>query len=87
MKTIKTVDLLNNIKQVSDWLKENPREWITVARPHNENIVIMTEAEAHSLAKARRNTEYLAKLDRGTQAIENNDLIHISLEEMQAMEK
>ena len=87
MKTIKTVDLLNDFKQVSDWLEENSREWITISRPHNKNIVIMTEAEANEFSKLRRNAEYLAKLDRGMEAIKNNDLVHISFEELEAMEK
>ena len=86
MKTIRTVDLVNNIKQICEWLENNKREWVTISRPHNKNMVIMTEEEANFLYKAWRNAEYLAKLDRGTEAIKNNELIHVSLEDLKAME-
>jgi hypothetical protein len=52
----------------------------------NMVIMIMTEEEADALLKMRRNNNYLAKLDRGTEAIINKDLIHVSLDEMKAME-
>jgi antitoxin YefM len=63
VKTIKTVDLVNDFKSISDWLEENNQEWVTVSRPKNKNIVLMTEAQANELAKARRNLEHLQKLN------------------------
>ena len=71
MKTIKTVDLVSNIKQVCDWLEKNKKEWITISRPHNKNMVIMTEEEANALAKARRNAEYLSMLDKSVEEAKN----------------
>ena len=86
MKTIKTADLANDINEVCDWLEQNKQEWVIISSPRNKNMVIMTEEEANSLAKIGRNADYLAKLDKGTEAIKNNDLIHVSFEELKAME-
>ena len=86
MKTIKTLDLVSNIKQVCDWLKQNPREWVTISRPHNENMVIKTEEEANSLAKARRNAEYLAKLAESIAQAERGEVVNYTREQMRAME-
>lgn len=40
-------------------------EAIIISRPHDENIVMISEKEYAKLEKARRNMEYLAKIDRG----------------------
>jgi hypothetical protein len=72
MRTIKTVDLINDFKRVSNWLEENNQEWITVSRPKNKNIVLMTEIKANELAKARENLEYLTKLDRSLEDAKAN---------------
>lgn len=72
VKTIKTIDLINNFKRVSDWLEENSKEWITISRPKNKNIVLMTEAQANELARAKRNLEYLAMLDESIEDAKEN---------------
>ena len=86
MKTIKTVDLINDFKRVSDWLEQNAQEWITISRPHNKNMVIMTETEANELAKARRNLEYLHKLEVSLAQAERNEVVTYTKEQMRAME-
>ncbi|MCL2110516.1 type II toxin-antitoxin system Phd/YefM family antitoxin [Microgenomates group bacterium] len=68
-KTIKTVDLINDFKRVSDFLEANVREWITISRPHNKNMVIMSEQEAARLAKTERNLAYLQKLDESIEDV------------------
>ena len=59
MITIKTIDLINDFKRISNYLEENNQQWVTVSRPRNKNIVLMTEREAHKLARAKRELEYL----------------------------
>jgi antitoxin YefM len=73
MRTIKTVDLVNDFKRVSAWLEENNKEWVTVSRPKNKNIVLMTEAEANELARARKNLEYLTMLDNSIEEARNGE--------------
>ena len=84
MKTIKTVDLINDFRRISDFLEANAREWVTVSRPHNKNIVIMTETEAHELAKARRNLEYMQKLDESIAQAELGKVVSYTREQMKA---
>ena len=86
MKTIKTVDLINDFKRISEWLEENSQEWVTVSRPRNKNIVLMTEAQANELAKARRNLEYLQKLDRSIEQANRGEVVKYTMDEMRAME-
>jgi antitoxin YefM len=73
VKTIKTVDLVNNFKNISNWLEENNQEWVTVSRPKNKNIVLMTKKEANELARNRKNLEYLMKLDRSVEESGNGE--------------
>jgi len=86
VKTIKTVDLINDFKRISEWLEENSQEWVTVSRPRNKNIVLMTEAQANELAKARRNLEYLQKLDRSIEQANRGEVVKYTMDEMRAME-
>lgn len=43
-------------------------ETLIVSRPKNENVVILSEKEYNELQKAKHNTEYMAKLQRGISA-------------------
>ena len=76
-------------------VRENFKEWcnkviggetLIVSRPKNENVVIVSEKEYNEMAKAKRNAEYLAMLDRGYKQIENGETISFSMEELRAME-
>ena len=59
--TLRTIDLRNNFKRVSDLI--NSGEKVLIARPHNENLVIMSEKEYNQLDKALHNAEYFARID------------------------
>ena len=87
MRTIKTVDLVNNFKDISDWLEENTSEWVTISRPHNKNIVLMSEAEANELAKARRNLEYMMKLEEAINQVEEGKIVMYTKEQMRDYEE
>ena len=84
MIAIKTADLTQNFKQIADMVVNG--EQVLISRPKNENLVVITQKEYNALDKMRRNAEYLAKLDRGTDAIKNNELINVSFEDLKAME-
>ncbi len=63
-------------------VRENFKEWcnkviggetLIVLRPKNENVVIVSEKEYNELAKAKRNEEYLKKLDRSFAQLEQGE--------------
>lgn len=76
-------------------VRENFKEWcnkviggemLVVSRPRNENVVIISEKEYNEMAKAKRNAEYLAKLDESWKQLEQGKTISFSMEELEAME-
>jgi len=62
MIVLRTVDLRNGFKKVSNLIKAG--EKVLVARPHNENLVILGEKEYNELEKARRDAAYLPRVDQ-----------------------
>lgn len=54
-------------------VRDNFKEWcnqvingetLIVSRPKNENVVIVSEKKYNEMQRARRNAEYLMKLDK-----------------------
>ena len=84
MRAIKPMELRNNQKEMLDLAYNG--EILLVARPAKKNVVVLSEAEFNKREKALRNAEYLAKLDKGTEDIKNNNLIYKSFEDLKAME-
>jgi len=84
--TIKTNDIVNRFKEFADMAVKG-NEVITVARPRNENVVLVSEVEFKEYAKARRNAEYLAKLKRSDEDYKAGRVITKTLDELQAMER
>lgn len=56
-----------------------------VSRKQNKNVVVISEAEYNDLQRARRNAEYLAKLDRSFAQAEHGEVIIKSMEELEQM--
>ncbi len=46
-----------------------------VSRKENRNVVIISETEYNELAKAKKNAEYLAKLAKADEQIQNGHVI------------
>ena len=65
MIALRTIDFRNDCKKVSDLV--NAGETVVIARPRNENLVILSEKEYNELEKARRNAERLAKINESLQ--------------------
>ena len=84
MITIRTVDIRNDFKRISDIILAG--EKVVIARPRNENLVVLSEAEYNELEKARRNAAYLAKIDESMYALEQGKGIAFTIEELEAME-
>lgn len=67
MLAVKSVNVRDNFKEWCD--KISMGETVVISRPRNENIYMINEAEYNSLQKAKRNAEYLSKLQRGISAL------------------
>ena len=83
MLAVKSMDVRDNFKEWCN--KVISGETLVVSRPKNENVVIVSEKEYNELAKAKRNEEYLKKLDHSFAQLEQGEAIHKSLNELRAM--
>lgn len=83
MLAVKSMDVRENFKEWCN--KVIGGETLVVSRPKNENVVIVSEKEYNEMVKAKRNEEYLRKLDRSFTQLEQGEGIHKSLEELRAM--
>ena len=85
MIATKQMDLRANITKYFDMAFNG--ETVIVSRKENKNVVIISEAEYNELSKAKRNAEYLAKLDRAEEQIKNGQVVVKTMKELQAMEE
>lgn len=85
MIALKTTDIRNDFKKISNLVRTG--EKILVSRPHNENLVILSEKEYNELEKTRRNNEYLAKIDRSIEQLSQGRTVVKTLEELEDMAK
>ncbi len=83
MLAVKSMDVRENFKEWCN--KVIGGETLVVSRPKNENVVIVSEKEYNEMAKAKRNEEYLKKLDHSFAQLEQGEAIHKSLDELRAM--
>ena len=58
----------------------------TSAQQSQKYVQCSNTAEYNELQKAKRNAEYLAKLDRSAEQLEEGNTISLSLDEMKEME-
>lgn len=84
MMVTKQMDLRANLKKYFDLAFGG--ETVVVSRKQNKNVVVISEKEYNELQKAKRNAEYLAKLDRSAEQLEEGNTISLSLDEMKEME-
>ena len=73
MLTIRTGDIASSTGKVASAIQSG--ETVIVARPKNQNWVILSEAAYNDLVKARRNAEYLAMLDQSREDLENGRVV------------
>lgn len=85
MMTIKTGDLATRTKEVAKAIING--ETVIVSRPKNENWVILSETEYNEVMRAKKNAEYLAKLDRGREDLKEGRVVTKTMEELRAMEE
>ena len=80
MIALKTTDIRNNFKKISKLIFAGER--VLISRPHNENLVILSEKEYNELEKIRRNNEYLAKIDMSMEQLSQGRTIVKTMEEL-----
>lgn len=84
MLAVKSVNVRDNFKEWCD--KISMGETVVISRPRNQNIYMINETEYNELQKAKRNTEYLAMLDKSEEQFQKGDTITFTLEELKEME-
>lgn len=84
MIATKQMDVRANIKKYFDMAFNG--EPVIVSRKENKNVVIISESEYNELSKAKRNEEYLAKLDESFAQLKKGKTISFSMEELREME-
>ena len=57
------------------------------SRPHNQNLIVISEAEYRELEKLRRNAEYLAKIEHSMQQFKEGKVVVKTMDELLNMEK
>ena len=79
----KQVDVRANIKKYFDMACDGRA--VMIPRKANRNVVILSEEEYHELQKAKRNAEYLAKLERADKQLRSGKVVEKTMEELEAM--
>ena len=57
------------------------------SRPHNQNLIVISETEHRELEKLRRNAEYLAKLEHSMQQFKEGKVVAKTMDELLNLEK
>lgn len=84
MIAAKPIDVRAKLKDYMDMAFNG--EPVIVSRKGNKNVVIVSEQEYNDLQKAKRNAEYLKKLDRSLEQLEHGEVVVKSMEELEHME-
>jgi antitoxin YefM len=84
MKAINAAALRNKFKEICDMVVNG--ETIIVARPHNQNVVVLSETAYNELEKTRKNAEYLAMIEKSMQELADGKGIRKTIAELATME-
>jgi antitoxin YefM len=84
MIAVKSMDVRDNFKSFCEMVFKG--EVLVISRPKNENIVMLSEKEYNDIMKAKRNAEYLAKIEESYEQLKQGKTISFTLEELKDME-
>ena len=79
MIATKQVDLRANLKKYFDIAFSG--EPVIVSRKQNKNVVVISESEYNELQRAKRNAEYLKRLNESMAQANEGNTITLSLDE------
>ena len=85
MIIVKTIDFRNNFKRISKIVSNGGK--VIISRPRNENLVVLSEREYNELEKARRNSEYLAMIDKSMKELLEGKTVIKTITELEEMAK
>lgn len=83
MIAAKPIDVRAKLKDYMDMAFNG--EPVIVSRKGNKNVVIVSEQEYNELQKAKRNVEYLEKLDKSLEQLKHGEVVVKSMEELERM--
>ncbi|MDR3013672.1 MAG: type II toxin-antitoxin system Phd/YefM family antitoxin [Chitinispirillales bacterium] len=83
MLALRTVDLRNDFKRISALVSSGER--VLIARPKNQNLVVLSERDYNELEKTKRNAEYIEKIDRSSRQLEEGRIVVKTMEELEGM--
>jgi antitoxin YefM len=81
---MKKIELHDNYEEVFDMAAGG--ESLIVSRPSKASVVVLSESEYTALDKARRNAEYLEKLDSSMESLARGEGISFEFDELRAFE-
>jgi len=85
MVAMRTIDVKNDFKRISEII--NSGQKVIIARPQNQNIVMISEEYFNELERTKANNEYYAKLDEATERIAQGRVVVKTIEELEEMAK
>ena len=85
MIALKSVDMRNDFKKISDLVSSG--EKVLISRPRNKNFVVISEKEYNKLEKIRRNAEYFEKINKSMQQLAEGRVVIKTMEELEDMAK
>jgi antitoxin YefM len=83
MLALRTADLRNDFGRISEII--NSGERVLIAQPQSQNLVVLSERDYNELEKAKRNAEYLEKIDRSSRQVAEGRLVVKTMEELEGM--
>ena len=84
MLAVKSMDVRDNFKDFCDKVFQG--ETLIISRPKNQNIVMLSENEYNNMIKAKRNAEYMSKINESIENHKKGDTISFTIEELREME-
>lgn len=84
MIATKPLDLRSNLKKYMDFAFSG--EPVVIARPKNENVVMVSEKDYNDLMRSKQNAEYLERLNHSYEQLAKNQTITLSLDELRNIE-
>ena len=85
MITLRTVDIVRKTGEVAKAILEG--EKVVIARPKNQNWVIMSETQYNDVMRAKANAEYLVMLRKSDEDYKAGRVVIKTPEELKAMEE
>lgn len=84
MLAVKSMDVRENFKSLCDMVFNG--ETLIISRPKNENIVMMSEHEYNEVMKAKRNSDYLAMIDKSMAEAKAGGFIATTISDLETYE-